>query len=299
MAIINLQLEIFILLVIGFSLYKLGYLSIDSQKQITDIILYIILPANIIVSFNMKMSYEILKQSATILIIAFSIQIAYLVLNRFMYLGFDHSKAIIMKYGTICTNATFMGLPIIQSVFGVNGLLYATVALIPMRVFMWTSGLSLFTKTSKKKAILTMITHPAILAVVLGFILMSFQIKLPIFLNSTLVALSNCMTAFSMILIGSILGQVNFKRLVDHSILYYSCLRLIIIPAFIYLVLYLLKIDSIIIGVTVLMAAMPAGLTTAMLAQKYNQDSLYASKLIFISTLLSLFTLPLLIYVLG
>ncbi|MEI7668336.1 MAG: AEC family transporter, partial [Erysipelotrichaceae bacterium] len=266
---------------------------------ITDIILYIILPANIIVSFNMEMNTEILKQSATILIIAFSIQIVYLILNRFMYLGFDHSKAIIMKYGTICTNATFMGLPIIQSVFGASGLLYATVALIPMRVFMWTSGLSLFTKTSKKKALLTMITHPAILAVVLGFILMSFQLKLPIFINSTLIALSNCMTALSMILIGSILGQVNFKHLVDKSILYYTFLRLIMLPAFIYLILYLLKVNPIIIGVTVLMAAMPAGLTTAMLAQKYNQDALYASKLIFISTLLSLFTLPLLIYALG
>lgn len=299
MAIINLQLEIFILLLIGFSLYKLGFLSIDSQKQITDIILYIILPANIIVSFNMEMNSEILKQTFLILMIAFVIQIGYLILNRFMFKGFDHSKAIIMKYGTICSNATFMGLPIILSIYGTTGLLYATVALIPMRVFMWTSGLSLFTKTSKQKALLTMITHPAILAVVIGFALMAFQFKLPIFINSTLVALSNCMTAFSMILIGSILGQVDFRKVFEKAVVYYTLLRLIILPALVFLCLVLLQIDPLVIKVATVMAAMPAGLTTAMLAQKYNQDALFASKLIFISTLGSLITLPLIIYALG
>jgi len=95
-----------------------------------------------------------------------------------------------------------------------------------------------------------------------------------------------------MIVIGSILSDVRLSEVFEKAGIYYSALRLLVLPAAIYAVLRLLKLDPLVTGVIVILAAMPAGSTTAMLAQKYDQDPIFASKLVFTSTLLSLVTLP-------
>ena len=293
MAIIQLQLQIFLLVAIGYLLSKLGMLVLVTRKQLTDLVIYVILPCNIVESFQVDLTHDLLISAGIVLVLGFAAQGLYALLNLFLYRRFDSRRQINLKYGTICSNAGFMGLPLSLAIFGPTGLMYASVALLPIRLFMWSAGLSLYTSTTKKQVLKTLATHPCIIAVFVGFALMLSGLQLPAFLNDTIDSLGNCCTALSMVVIGAILSDVDPRTVLEPAVLYYVVIRLIAIPAFLFGVLWLLKVDALVTGIIVILSAMPAGSTTAMLAQKYDQDPEFASKMVFLSTLASLITLPL------
>ena len=107
----------------------------------------------------------------------------------------------------ICSNAGFMGNPVVEGIYGSQGLLYASVYLIPLRIFMWSAGLSCFTVASPKDIVKKLVHHPCIIAVVIGMALMPFPEFVPGFLLQTMQSCSKCVLPVSMIVIGSIFPQ--------------------------------------------------------------------------------------------
>ena len=96
-----------------------------------------------------------------------------------------------------------------------------------------------------------------------------------------------------MFIIGSILAETKFKTVFNRWTIYFSFIRLLLIPALILLVCYLLRVDSLVTAVAVVLGATPAGTTTAILAEKYGGDSVFGVQCVFLSTLLSLLSIPL------
>ncbi|SCH98124.1 auxin efflux carrier [uncultured Clostridium sp.] len=121
---------------------------------------------------------------------------------------------------------------------------------------------------------------------------MIFQIKLPIFLSDTIKSISGCTTSISMILIGSILADVDIKDMSSKLMWAFSLLRLIIIPLIVLVGCKITNIQSLITGVAVVLAGMPAGSTTAILASKYGGDAEFASKCVVLTTILSMLAIP-------
>jgi len=297
--ILQTQLIILILIVVGFCITKAGLFSAKTKADMTNVVLYIVLPCNIFSSFHKGISSETIIQCAIVLLAAFGLQLLYILLNKILYIKFTPERRIVVQYATIVNNASFIGLPVIGSVYGEIGMLYGSFVLIPIRIFMWTAGLSLYTKAEKKQRIKVVATHPCIWAVILGFVYALVTFELPAFLSGAITAIGNCNLALSMIIIGSILSEADLKHLQDKDCFYYSFFRLIAIPAFVFGVLWLLRADPLTSGVIVLSSAMPAAATTAMLADKYGKDSAFASKLVFTSTILSMITLPIIAVLLA
>lgn len=289
---INLQLQIFILVAVGYYVGKKKIMNARCRQSLTDIFIQFILPCNIISSFEIKFTTEVARNIVSIITISFCIQLLCFFLSKILYPAAEERQKKVLQYATIVSNAGFMGNPIVAGVYGANGLLYASISLIPLRIFMWSAGLSLFTVTDKNKVVKQLLTHPCIIAVEIGLVIMIGHIKLPAFLNNSILGLGNCVTPISMIIIGSILSEVKLNSVINRMTLYYTGLRLVVIPIFILAVLKLFHVDPLLIGVSVLLAGMPAGSTTAILAEKYNGDAKFASKCIFVSTILSLITLP-------
>ena len=167
-----------------------------------------------------------------------------------------------------------------------------TLDLIPQRIMMWSSGLAVFSGTSdKKKTLKKVMTHPCILACVLGIILMVTGLPLPLGLDGAVTAVGNCNTAMSMMVIGMILADIDLKDFWDWTVVKYTVHRLVVIPAVVYIVCSFLPLNKTVLGLCVLLAAMPAGATTSILAEKYQVDSPFATKMVIFSTLLSLPTI--------
>lgn len=299
---LSLQIEIFLLMFIGYFLAKQGYFSKETRTQLTNIILLLVLPCSIIRSFEIDLNQNLITSTGFILVISFGIQLLYTLFNKVLYNYLDKDKKVCCQYSTMVSNAGFMGMPIAEEVFGVTGLLYASIFLIPQRIFMWSSGLSLFAKSEKNKVLKQVLTHPCIIAIYIGIVVMilrNFHLYIPQPIEKTLQAISQCNTAMSMLVIGGILSDIQIKDVIDKDAFLYSFYRLIMIPFIIYFLLQFLPVNKISIQLCVLLSAMPAASTTAMLAQKYNGNALFASKLIFVSTLLSLLTLPVCITLLN
>lgn len=290
---IDLQLTMFVMIAAGMILKKLGMIGPEGQRNMTDLVLYFVLPCNIINSFLVEFTYDIFYSFAKVLVISVLIQMVCSVLGRVLYNKMELPQKKVLQYGTICSNASFLGNPIAEGVFGSISLTLASVYLIPQRIVMWSAGISLFTEApNKKKLFKKVITHPCILACIIGIILMLTQLQLPGFLASSIQNISNCNTALSMLVIGMILADVDLKHLVDKKVLYYTLIRLIVIPLLVYIPCTLLGLDSLITGVCVLLAAMPAGATTSILASKYSGDAAFATKCVIFSTLASLLSTP-------
>ena len=290
-----LQLQLFLFIAAGFVLTKIKTITPAGKKSLSDLLINFILPCNIICSFQLELSAEILSSCGAILLLASVVQVFYLLASKVLFRGVPQERLSCLRYATLCSNAGFLGLPIIGGVYGAIGTLLVSVALIPQRFVMWSAGLSLFTKTDGKSVVKKLLTHPCIVAVGIGFLLMLIgNPTLPSFLQKFLTGASSCTTCVSMLVIGSILADARHINIKDKTLWWYTLCRLLLIPLLLLAAFSLFPVDRTVRGVIVLMSAMPAGSTTAILAAKYDGDAPFASCLIFISTLLSLLTLPLL-----
>ena len=194
-----------------------------------------------------------------------------------------------LRYGIICSNAGFLGNPIAEGLYGATGLMLASIYLIPQRIMMWSEGIAIYSGISdKKETAKKVISHPCVLACIVGLILLLTQADIPEVILTPIQTIGRCNTALSMMVIGMILAEINIKEIVDKAVILYSLQRLVIIPLIIYVVLTIIPVSHLVRGLSVILAAMPAGATTSMLASKYDRDPVFATKLVVFSTLCSI-----------
>lgn len=297
---LSLQGMIFLLMFAGLLLKRIGIIGEQGKKNITDLVLNLVLPCNIIRSFQIEFSWETMYSFGTILIVSVCIQLGCMLLGKLLFGRMPRDQWKCLYYGTVCSNAGFLGNPIAEGVFGSAGLALASIYLIPQRIVMWSSGISVFSGTKDGKALLKkVLTHPCIVACYIGIFLMLTQIRLPEVLQSTVQSLAGCNTALSMMVVGMILADLKLREMADPRVLIYTAVRLILIPVLVWIPCRLLGMDTMVTGVSVLLAAMPAGATTSILAAKYHADSGFATKMIVMSTLASVVTTPIWSFLLG
>lgn len=290
-----LQAQLFLYIIVGFVLTRIGTITPAGRKSLSDLLINFILPCNIICSFQIDLTGGILASCGVMIAVSLGVQLFYLLSSRVLYPGASSGRLACLRYATVCSNAGFLGIPIIGGVYGAMGTLLTSVLLIPQRVVMWSAGLSLFTRTDGKSVLKKLATHPCIVAVLIGFVLMlSGNPSLPGPLQKALSGASGATTCLSMLVIGSILAGAEHIDLKDRMMRWYTLVRLVLIPLAVFAILSLLPIDPMVRGVMVLASGMPAGSTTAILAARYDGDAPFASCLVFVSTLLSLITLPVL-----
>lgn len=290
---INLQLMMFLEIGTGWYLRKKNLITDGGKKCLTDLIIDVILPCNIIQSFCIQFNREILYRGFQVLVISLVLQMFCTLISATCYNRVEKDKKPVLQYATVCSNAGFLGNPVAEGLYGSMGLLYAAIYLIPQRIVMWSAGVSYFTESpSRREVIRKVLTHPCIIAVEIGLVLMVFQIELPVFLSKTIGSLSSGTTSLTMLLIGAIMAGADFKTMVTWETLWFSVMRLLLIPMAVCAGCYLCRIDALAAGLSVVLASMPAGSTTAILAAKYNRNEEFASKCVVLTTLLSMIMIP-------
>lgn len=296
----EMQGMLFSVMILGLLLKRIGMVDDRGKTLLTDLVINVTLPASILKSFQMEFNSQILKSCLVICVVAVLIQIGTYLLGMVLYPGFAEDRKKVLKYATICSNAGILGNPIAEGIFGGLGLLYASIYVIPQRVFMWSVGLTYFTEAPDRKALAKkVLTHPCILSVFLGFLIMIFQIRLPGFLSLTIKNVAGANTFLAMMLVGTILAGVPVKSLPEPATIYYSFIRLFFIPFLVFAGCRLGQVDPLVTGVSVVLSGMPAASVTAVMAAKYGKDEVFATKCVVLSTLLSMVTVPIWCIFLG
>ena len=291
---VDVQTVLFIYMAVGFGCRKAGIFNDVARDKLTDFVVFVTLPCMIFESFNMAFSLESLKQGALALLIAVGMSCVALLLGKVLYNRFPYEEKSILQYGTLVSNSGFAGLPVVSGAYGDEGLFLGSLFIIPTRILMWSAGISLFTRADAKQAVKKVLLNPGIIAVEVGLVRMLFQIHLPHFVDTAVDNLGGCTSPMAMALVGAILVDVPLKTVFDLKSFYLVAVRQFLLPGICLAALRLLHVDPLTIGVSVVITGMPIGSTTAILAQKYVADAKFASKCVFISTLTSLVTVPIL-----
>lgn len=289
---LNVQMMMFLLVMIGYIIRKTGIVGEEGRKNMVDLCLYITLPFNIINAFLGEWDWSMLFSSGLILVLSIGYNIVSILISSFLFKKEEDKQQKTLRYGTIVSNGSFLGNPVIEGVYGTTGLFYASLFMLPVRVVVWTVGVSVFLKGHKENALKKVLTHPCIIAMYVGTLVMLTGITLPSFLQNTISGISSSNTPLSMMLVGMMLAEINPKGLINKTMVFYTFVRLIGISAVVFAITAFLPIDPMLRGITVIMAGMPAPITTALLASKYGGDEKCATGMIFLSTIASLVTLP-------
>ncbi|GHU46447.1 auxin efflux carrier [Clostridia bacterium] len=295
----------------GFLCRKLKLVSIEGNRCLSALVLNVANPATIIKAFMIE--YDSAHVSGLLfsgLLAVISIVVSIAAANIF-FRGKDKCKRSIERFTAVYTNSSFLGLPLVQGIFGDMGVFFLAAYIAVFNIFIWTHGELSMAKAfshgtapvhTRGTALLKALKSPSLIAVAIGLLCFFMQIRLPKMAADTVGFAAGLTVPLAMIVAGVTISQTDLRGLFKKWRLYYvSFVELIIIPVILIGLFWLmnllpLSVDSLPFGVTVVSAACPAATIGVILALKYDGkgvESLYAAEIFAMTTLLCLPALPL------
>ena len=286
---------LFLLIGTGAAAVKTGVLKPENKQALSNLLVYIIVPAMIINSYRMDFSMEILHN----LLAAFGMSILAICIGMGITLVLTarrkDSRTPIFRFACIFSNAAYMGFPLISALFGSEGLLYASAYVTVFNILLWTVGYGFVSGSSDPKDVARSLLHtPVLYAMVIGLAVYLLQIPLPAILTQPLELLANVNTPLSMLITGMLIAAGNLRSIVgDAHIWQLAAVRMVLIP-FVCLALFgLLGFHGMAAQVVVLLECCPAAAITSVFAVQFGHDESFAAGSVVLTTLLSIVSLPL------
>lgn len=301
---INQIVLMFCLMLVGVLINKLKFMHGQTSSDLTNVLLYIVSPCLIINAFEQPYSGSRIKQFLLAIAGVFILYIIEIIIAKLLFGRLKNQNLRrITQYGSIYSNAGFMGIPLISALFGSQGVFYAVVSLAAFNIFSWTQGVALFRDNDngvvEKTDWRQVLFNPNIVAIVVGIILFVFSIKVPSIPNQVIKYVGSVNTPLSMIVIGNSLANIKFSRdMLNKEIGFTILLRNLIFPIIGIFILKLIGVSGIAFYTTIVMAACPVAGLVVLFTLQVDGDTAPAISLMSLSTILSLITIPL-VFALG
>ena len=296
---LELQAALLVYLLVGIICNKLGIITRANQQNFIDLVICIFMPCMIFNSFK-SITVEVLVSAFDVFLISMLICLLSWAAGKVLYRWLPELQQRVARYGTLISNAGFAGLPLAQQTFGDLGLIYGSVYLIPIRFFMWSAGVTMLSSERHSPAAVTkkLATNPCVIAIFLGLARGFAGVEFPAPVETAISSLSACVSPFSMIVVGAIIGDVDPRSVFSAPVFYFCGVRLVALPLVAYGLCLVIGADATAAGVCLLLSSMPAAATTTLLSARYGADVAFASKIVCMSTVLSLVTAPMLMLLL-
>ena len=295
-ALLNQVLIIFFIMLVGVYAKKRNIINEKMNKDLTIVLLNLSIPLNIIASFNFDYSKEMLLNMLIVLIFGVLLHPVCYFVGKILFFKFKGEDKTILTFSIIFSNCGFMAFPILDSIYGKTGILYGSIFVATFNIYIWSLGVKLFSKDTYTFKIKN-IFNPGIVSVFIGFLLFIFSIKLPFPIQRCFELIGATTTPLSMIITGVIVADMNVKKLfTTKSVYYVALIRLLLIPIISSIILKFFGITDIVLGVCVLIAAMPVAAMCTVFAERFDGNYELASQNVFITTILSLITIPLIAF---
>ena len=292
--VVNSVLIMGFLIAIGYYLSRKGIVTAEVEKAFTYMLMNIAIPSLVIKAFNIEYSPEKMQLGLKVIIIGLLYILAVLLLNTLLLKRIGNiDKKKILKYTGVLTNAGFMGFPVIYQIYGNEGTFFASMFYIAVMVYMWTYGMSIFYDRIGKKEMVQMLFNPNMVSVYIGILIFVFSVDIPQLGVRMIDSVGAITTPLAMFIIGARIGKVSIATLFKDRLVYIGTfLRLIFYPAIMILVLNFLNMDPVIEGVCLVYSALPPPAITVVIASRFNGEVDFASKIVVVSHIASLFTIP-------
>lgn len=299
MVVFQTMLKLFLLLVLGFVLFKCHIFDEYTNKKISALIVNVASPMLIISSIA---GVEGSNKSIVFLMIGAGIlmYIGFIILGKIINRLFPFPKKDWPVYEcmVVFANTGFMGYPVLLDVFGQEAVFYASLIHMAFNFFVYTYAIMCLTKgdDSEFKLNFKQLLTPGIILIFVGIFIYLFDIQLPSVLMDTINSVGSLTSPLSMMMIGSSLAVYPIKNsFTDWRSYVFAFVRLMIVPFVTMIMCRLLHIDAYYANITIITNAMPVGSMVLMLATQYNANVKIVTRNIVVSTLLSVITIPIVV----
>lgn len=299
---INQLFQLFILMGVGYFLYKVKIMDSDFNKKLTNFVLKVTMPCVIVASvFDSSSDRDYSKIYVSFAVAA----VMYLVLP---IVGILVAKIIRCKpentgiyiFMTVYSNASFMGFPVIESVLGTEALFYAAIFCMIFNVTCFSLGVKEINypeKSEKKMSAKEILLHPGVFSAAIALVIYIINPTLPGIITGPILSVGKLTSTLAMILMGASLAKIPVKSVFNEFRPYaFVLIRQVVIPILLWPILKLCIKDAMILGVTIIVLAMPIANMAVMFAIEYDKNEGVAAKNVFLSTLFSIILLPLVLY---
>lgn len=306
---------LFLLITVGFICQRIKMLTEEVNKKLADIVMYFVTPCVIINAFASTV-YErtelllILKNIGIVAVIAVVAHVVMIIAVTFIFRFKNEDRRRIMRFAAVFSNAGFIALPLAQALIDTDtcheGALYAAVYLAVFNIVLWTWGLSDMSGGMGAMNFKKILFNPGIIGVAVGLFLFTSPlyihigdtagIRLPGVLLDALSAMAALNLPLPMFMVGYYLGRVDLLAAFKDKWSYLCiALRLLVFPLASLALMYACGVRGNVLIVSVLGASAPVGATATIFSAKYGRDTELSVRLVSLSTILSLITMPLIV----
>lgn len=309
MAIGQVMLTLFAIVVVGYIAGKLGYMGGTFDKKLSKVVIDITCPALILSS---AMTGELPDRRYILPLLGISV-LTYvlltgvaLLLPRLLTKKKDDEGVI--GFAMMFGNVGFMGYPIVASIFGHEAVFYAAVLNVVNTFTVFTVGTMLIVgknlestveekEMSQKKMLRKVLYSTPMLSAYLTMLIVALEIKdIPEFISQPLTMIGNITVPAALLIIGSSMSQLPLRALLGNSTIYTTTLmRLAILPVGIHYLMTLLGFSSFVVGINTVVIAMPVATYGTILCLRHGKDTTLITEVTFITTLLAMISIPLLV----
>ena len=289
-------------LTLGVMGYRCKLISAEGNKSISNLVLYIANPLLIFISYQQDFSMKLLKGLGETIIFTMIGYAVFVLLASLLVKNKEQGERAIERFSVIYSNCGFMGIPLAKVLLGNEGVFYITAFNTVFNILVWTHGVYMISQDKKQMNIKKVATNPTIIATILGFILFVMKIRLHEIPYSAFNNVGNMVGPLAMFVAGVTIAQTNLlKALAKPRIYLVTFLKLIAIP-FVCVALYKLipfDVNKTALLTTVLAFACPSATVCTMFAIRYDKNATYSAEIFAVTTLLSVVTMPLVIFVMN
>ncbi|PNV59929.1 AEC family transporter [Clostridium sp. chh4-2] len=291
-------ITMFVMAMIGAVCFKTNIITSETNGKLSNLLLMVIAPLMIFCSYQREFSRQQLEGLFMALFLAAVSHVIAILITKVFIRKSSGENYGIESMAAIYSNCGFMGIPLVNGIFGADGVFYITAYITVFNLFVWTHGILLMIGKQTAKEALKAMKTPTIFAIAAGLIFYLFQIRLPEMIREPLAALGDMNTPVAMLVAGASLADSSLIKMLKKKRIYLiSSLRLLVIPLITMVVLNAFHLDPMVTTTVVLATACPAGSTGTLFALRYGKDAIYASELFGVTTTLSLITIPLVMLV--
>jgi malate permease and related proteins len=291
---------LFSLLAAGFTAKKLDILDDHSTRKLTGFLINITIPALIMKTMSSNSSIE--KYSAIIILgisVVYYTSLFIVAKALPLIVNLNNSDKGIHQFMMMFSNVGFMGLPVISSLFGSEGVFYAIIFNLPYYTLMFTIGMTFLSGHKNKKLKMKDFLTPPIIANMIGLTMFFCGLSFPKPVTSALNAIGGMTTSLALVVVGASLTNIKIRSmLIDIRHYLYVLYKLLIIPAAVLFILRMVGFSGKLLAVIVILSGMPVASNTVILSKKYNLPVDFAAESVFFNTLLSSISIPLMVYLL-
>jgi len=290
-------LILFLIIGLGFSARKHGILDKTSVHWISHILVTVAIPALTISSMQVPYTAQNVAIVGRTLILAFGYYLAAFVFGLIVcrFIPATREETGVFRFMLVFPNVGFMGIPVASAVLGPGALFYVILFNLPFNLLVFTIGVWLLAQGRREKPGLLLLLTPGFVASLIGLALFVAGYDIPFPVDTLLDWVGKTTTPLAMLMVGALLATLPLSRLAgDWRVALITFLRLIILPVLAFFLLAPFVHDPLLLGTVVLLIAMPVAANTVLLSEEYGVDATLASQGVFLSTLLSLLSIPLL-----